>query len=636
MNPQQSALLNKCLAALAQAVTASALLVSAAAASATDTQDIEAGRARALLGGGASQLPSIVASDKRQAAQLGADAERDAPARSARPPAPATNQFEHYVRVVTGTSVNVFGRSFFRNVPSTFAPNGNAAVNADYTIGAGDELQIRAWGMVDMDVTATVDRNGTISIPRVGVVKVAGLRYRDLQGHLTSAVGRIFNNFELTVNVSQVRSVQVYVVGHAVRPGTYTVNAMSTLLNALLTSGGPSSTGSLRRIQLKRGGETVASFDLYDVLLAGDKTKDVSLRDGDVIYIPEMGPLAALTGNVKQPGIFELKDNASVAQALRWAGGLDSSTEGKAVIVEKNRDNAYATLAELPAGTPATALDALPLGAGDIVRVFSPASVPVQIRASREFVRVSGEVKQSGMVELRKGETLRELIARLGGTTEHGYVFATRLLRDSVRISQQDRLDEAARRFEDEIEAVAAQRTAATSDADAVARIAAEVERQRQMARKMRDVRAEGRIVLEMADSRAQVKDLPDVVLQDGDAVLVPRMPSTVDVLGAVVQQNAIMYRKNRTVNDYLDRAGGLTENADKSEMYVIRADGSAQSVRSAGWLSGLGATIVNPGDAIIVPNQVNRGSLAQSLREWTSIFYQFGLGAAGLKVLKD
>lgn len=547
--------------------------------------------------------------------------------------------FEIYATAVTGKDLTIFGSGLFSDVPTTFAPLDSAPVNPDYTIGTGDELQIRGWGMMDMDVTVTVDRRGAISIPRVGSINVAGVKYRDLQDYLTKAVSKVYKNFELTVSIAQSRAVQIYVAGHAARPGTYTLSAMSTLLNALFVSGGPEPAGSMRNIQLKRGNQVVTTFDLYDMLVNGDKSKDVPLRDGDLIYIPEVGPLVALTGDVKQPSIFELKGQNSLADVVRWAGGFDSSAEGKQIVVERSVNNDYQTVAELPADSQASTdrLAPIQVHPADILRVFSPGAVPVQIKVQREYVKVSGEVKQSGVFELRKGETLRELIARLGGPNENGYLFATRLVRESVRKSQQIKLNEAADRFERDLDSSAADRLARTSDQSNVAAIAADIERQRRIAQRMRQVKAEGRIVLELADSNAQVKDLPDLPLQDGDTVYIPRKPGTVEVVGAVYQPNSIVYRPHRTVNDYLALAGGYTNSADKDEIYVIRSDGAAKSNHNNGWsFSGLGGDIVNPGDTIVVPEKIERNSWVQSFKEWTTIFYQFGLGAAGLKVLKN
>lgn len=546
--------------------------------------------------------------------------------------------FQSYVRGVTDQELPVFGRELFREMPDTFAPISAVQVNPDYIIGTGDELQIRGWGMVDIDLNVTVDRSGAIYIPRVGSVKVAGVKYRDLQAYLKSAVGKIFSNFDLTASIAQTRAVQVYVVGHAVRPGTYTLSAMSTLVNALFTSGGPDASGSMRNIQVKRGGKTVTTFDVYDMLINGDKSKDVPLEDGDIIYIPEVGPLVALTGNVKKPAIFELNGNSSLSDLLGWAGGFDSAAARKQVVIEKNVDNKYVTIANLVADQngAGTALASIPLQPADILRVFSPGAVPVEAQIKNEYVRVGGEVMHTGVFKIKKGETLRELIARLGGVNEDGYLYAMQFNRESVRRAQQAKLDEAADRFEQDIEATANSRMAGKSDKDNIDAITTELARQRQLAQRLRSVKAEGRIVLELANGDAEVKNLPDLPLQDGDSIYIPRKPGTVNVIGSVFQQGAFIYKPRRTVNDYLALAGGAMVNAETSETYLLHADGTAQSGRNSGLFNGLGGASVNPGDAIVVPEKIDRSSWTQSLKEWTSILYQFGLGAAGLKVLKN
>jgi protein involved in polysaccharide export with SLBB domain len=594
--------------------------------------------AQELNGGGSraqptdsGSLPSIRSRSDRQSPNPPAT-------RPATRPTPAAGPFQTYVTGVTGQNLPIFGKDLFNDVPSTFAPFDGIQVNQDYIIGTGDELQIRGWGMVDIDVSATVDRSGAIFIPRVGSVKVSGVQYKDLQGYLKKAVGKIYNNFELTASIAQTRAVQIYVVGHAVRPGTYTLSAMSTLLNAVFTSGGPDTTGSMRNIQLKRGAQTISNFDLYDMLSKGDKSSDVTLRDGDVIYIPEVGPLVALTGSVKQQAIYELKGKANLAELLAWAGGFDSAAETKQVIVEKNVDNRYKTVVELVADNAVTngQLASIAVNPTDVLRVFAPGAVPVQAQIQNEYVRVGGEVKQSGIFLLKKGETLRELVARVGGPNENGYLFATQLNRESVRRMQQSKLDEVADRFERDLESNATQRIGASADQTNAAKLSAEAEQQRRIVQKLRSIKAEGRIVLDLPGADSQVKNLPDLPLHNGDSIYIPRRPGTVDVLGSVFQQNAFVYRPQRTVNDYIQQSGGLLTTADKSEIYVIRADGAAKSGQSTAWFSGITSVELNPGDTVVVPEKIDRSTFMQSLKEWTAIFYQFGLGAAGLKVLKD
>ncbi|MBF8262302.1 MAG: hypothetical protein HW376_1831, partial [candidate division NC10 bacterium] len=220
------------------------------------------------------------------------------------------NEFQQFLMQSTGRDLPIFGANLFRTVPSTFAPVENVPVMPDYVIGPGDEIQIRAWGQIDVDYNAVVDRNGAISVPKVGVVDVAGIKASDLPAFLKTVFGRTFRNFQLTATLGKLRSIQIFVVGQAKRPGTYTVSSLSTLVTAVFAAGGPSSKGSMRNIQLKRGNQVVAEIDLYDLLLSGDKSRDAKLLPGDVIYIPPVGPLVAVAGSVNIPAVYELKQNA--------------------------------------------------------------------------------------------------------------------------------------------------------------------------------------------------------------------------------------------------------------------------------------------------------------------------------------
>ena len=167
------------------------------------------------------------------------------------------NDFQDFINQTTGQKLPLYGYDLFRRAPSTFAPVENIPVTPDYLIGPGDELLIRAWGQIDVDYRATVDRNGAISIPRVGTVQVAGLKYQEFSIAVKKAVSKNFRNFELLVTLGQLRSIQIFVVGQARSPGAYTVSSLSTLVNAVFSAGGPSTRGSMRAIQLKRGTQLV-------------------------------------------------------------------------------------------------------------------------------------------------------------------------------------------------------------------------------------------------------------------------------------------------------------------------------------------------------------------------------------------
>ena len=224
-----------------------------------------------------------------------------------------------------GTLLPVYGDSLFRQVPSTFAPLREVNVTPDYVLGPGDQLVVRIWGQVNFNAQLTVDRSGSIYLPQVGEIHVAGLPYAQVRQHIHDAVSRIYKSFDLDVEMGQLRSIQVFVVGQARRPGTYTLSSLSTLVTALFATGGPSVQGSLRDIQLRRNGQTITHFDLYDLLILGDMSKDAQLLPGDVIYIPPVGAQVAVSGDVHIPAIYELKGATTVEQALRFAGGLSAT-----------------------------------------------------------------------------------------------------------------------------------------------------------------------------------------------------------------------------------------------------------------------------------------------------------------------
>ena len=246
-----------------------------------------------------------------------------------------TSEFQIFIQQSTGKLLPRFGANLFTGSPSTFAPVESIAMPPDYRVGPGDEIRIRVWGQLDGESRGMVDRNGNIDIPKIGTVPVAGVRMDALESHIRAAIGRNYRNFELNVTLGQLRSVRIFVVGHARRPGSYTVSALSTLVSALFASGGPSATGSMRQVQLKRGGKVVTEFDVYDFLAKGDQSKDAQLLSGDVIFIPPEGPQVALSGSVRVPGIYELKGAGSLKEVIDLAGGLTATARGQKAMLER-------------------------------------------------------------------------------------------------------------------------------------------------------------------------------------------------------------------------------------------------------------------------------------------------------------
>jgi polysaccharide export outer membrane protein len=719
---------------------------------------------------------------------------------------PEPNEFQQFLYSSTGKQLDLFGQEFFSNPPSTFAPVADAPVAPDYMVGPGDEVVVRAWGQIEFNLSLTVDRNGMLVIPKVGAVFVGGMRYQDMQGAIHAEMSKVYRNFEMAVTMGQLRGIQIFVVGMATQPGSYTVGSMSTLVNALFAAGGPSPKGSMRRIQLKRANKVISEFDLYDMLLKGDTSKDIRLRQGDVIVIPPSGPMVAVAGSITTSAVFELKqDTTSLGEVLGWAGGLTTVTRGQNATLERidaresrkveefkldgeglkqtlrdgdlvtlfaispkfdnavtvrgfvaqpsrypwreglrvrdllptvdavtspeywrsrnrtlteatranrdpmnrdsinrdsinrdsinrdsinrdsinrdsiNRDSMnrdltnrdryqdsseglrlvspqevswdYAVIERLKPNAT-TELVAFNLGAavikgdpqhnmllqpGDIVTVFSSTDVRIPQGSQRRYVRLEGEFVGAGVYSARPGETLRQLVARMGGFTSSAYLFGAEFIRESARVLQQKQLDESLNRMEQEAERTASNASRNALNTEDAVNSKARAEAQRQLIAKLRSIKATGRLVLDLPpDQSASVKDLPDLPLEDGDRFFVPPTPSVVSVLGSVFNPNTFIYRDTKRANDYLAQAGGPSRSADEDSLYLLRADGSVVSKRQKGWFGGMGGERVMPGDAIIVPEDFERVSLSKELKDWSQIFYQFALGVAGLKVLQQ
>src|SRR6202789_3898819 len=250
-------------------------------------------------------------------------------------PLDSPTEFQLLVANSIGKMLPIYGVNLFRSPPSRFSPLNLVPVTPDYVIGPDDELLIQAWRQVTLNNRYIVDRSGNIYIPQVGSIQVSVLPFGQGRDFLKSQMGRVFRNFDLNVNMGRLRSIQVFVVGQARRPGSYTISSLSTLVNALFATGGPNVEGSLRGIQLKRDGKVITTFDLYDLLIRGDKSRDSRLLPGDVIFIPTVGPEVAVAGSISNPAIYELKGETTVAQTLALAGGETNVAAGSSVRLER-------------------------------------------------------------------------------------------------------------------------------------------------------------------------------------------------------------------------------------------------------------------------------------------------------------
>ena len=740
-----------------------------------------------------TQNPNRNYSDTEQSSRQSSGQNQERP--GLLPPQPLT-EFQKFVASTTNQVLPIFGSQLFRKVPSTFAPLDMTPVPSDYVVGPGDELRIRVWGQVSFQANLRVDRSGEVYLPQVGPVHVAGIPFSALDAHLRSAIGRVYRNFNLTADIGQIRAIQVYVAGAAQQPGVYTVSSLSTLVDTLFASGGPSIQGSMRHIELRRGSEIVTDFDLYDLIAHGDKSKDVKVLAGDVLFIPPVGPEVAVAGSVRNPAIYEMRPGESLAAIIADAGGVSAIAAEARISIERIKDHRdrsamevaydaaglatplsdgdlvrvfsiipryqqtvtlrgntanpgrfawhpgmhisylipdrdslitrdywwqraqlglptpefestavlsqnglqqdrnvnaqqrgdnsslasqentrsslmatsakrtevralapeidwnYAVIERLDADTLKATLIPFDLGklvlqhdtsqdlelqAGDVVSVFSEADIRVPIAQQTKMVTLGGEFTHAGVYTVQPGETFRHLVERAGGLTPNAYLYGSEYTRESTRKIQQARIDEYVQTLSMGIQrsnlAVAASTVGSAQDPTSAA---AAQSNERELLKSLQQIRATGRIVLRFTPNSTGTNILPDITMEDGDHFIVPSVPATVNVVGAVYDQNSFLFAPGEKVGMYLQLAGGPNRDSDRKHEFLIRANGEVVShdVGQGLWSSHFNNLKVNPGDTLVVPEKTYKPSSLRSLIEYSQLVSNFALGAAAISVI--
>lgn len=669
------------------------------------------------------------------------------------------NDFQKFVFEATGKLLPLYGADFFKDADSANPSQGTPVPN-DYPLGPGDELLIRGWGSIDFDLRAVVDRNGLISIPKVGTVPLAGVRAADAEGVIRNAISKYFHGFNLNVTLGQLRTITIYVVGQAKRPGTYVVSSLSTLVTALSDTGGPNQTGSLRHVQVKRAGKQIAELDFYAFLAKGDKSNDVKLIDGDVIVIPPAAGFVALTGAVETPAIYEVQgQSVDVQSVLELAGGLPVIADPRRALLEriepgKSRPRSVEEFAldkeglkkSLKPGDLLTVLpmrpefsnaitlrgafhgtlrmpyhdgmtvtslipskeslvsraslqrqnhetrqpenltqdignlydeinwdyavverlnrhdlsvslisfnlgkaladpngnDNVPLQAGDTVTVFSINDVRVPITKRRVFVRVEGEVQKPGVYQVTAGDSLIGVLQKAGGLTGDAFLFGTEFYRESVRTQQQQNLDKFVSRLEQQMLQASQKNlsnlgvTDSAAAQQAQAQVALEATSRNRFLQKLREIKATGRIALNVSPQDKGFAQLPDFRLENGDRLFVPNRPDFVHAFGAVNTESAMLWQPGKTISDYLEQSG-VSATADEGGAFVMRASGMVLS-NSGRWLSSVKGQPALPGDIIVVPEKVDVetswNAFVRGTKDISQIFANFGLAAAAVHTL--
>ncbi|OGF57283.1 MAG: hypothetical protein A2497_03640 [Candidatus Firestonebacteria bacterium RifOxyC12_full_39_7] len=698
-----------------------------------------------------------------------------------------------------------FGYNIFKAASTTFAPTDNVPVGPDYIVGPGDNFVVYVWGkLVQETFSLTVDRDGKISLPKAGAVFLWGMKFGEAEKLIKDALSQNYANFSINVTMGKLRTIRIFVLGEVKKPGGYTISSLSTLFHSLYEAGGPTKVGSLRKVKLIRDNKVVSTIDLYDFLLVGEKGLDVKLQSNDTVFVPSIGAVAGVTGNIKKPGIYELAGETKLSALMKMVGGVtpsgyvsriqiertingerkavldvelktgDALKDGKDIIVNdgdlitvfpinKLKYN-YVTLYgnvgrpaeyELTPGLkvkeliekaggilPGTylnraeisrykndkareivAFDPDKLLKGDVkenqalkewdeVTVYSQSEIlPVQyveisgavnkegrfelaekmkvsdlifkakglkktasmdsaelfkivfgkqpeikkinlkkllvegafdedyileagdhlfIReetswTKKKKITLSGEVKFPGVYVADSNEKLSSVLERAGGYSEKASPKSAVFTRESVKTIQQKTMLKYMQRLQQEVAAEGA-KLAATGQTDADTKKAAEtVKRKEDLVKVLGSIDVPGRLIIKLEDLKAFKDSKDDIIIEDGDSLYIPQIPSTVNVIGSVYNPTSIVYEPERNIHFYLDRVGGTTKDADRGDVYIVRASGEVDKNNAWG-------KNIERGDTIIVPAELKtETNWLKVLTDTSTIFFNAAVGVSAI-----
>ena len=296
-----------------------------------------------------------------------------------------------------------YGRGIFNKTVSTFAPTDDAPIPSDYRLGVGDQLVVQLFGKENAEYALVIGRDGSVNFPKLGGIALAGMTFEDAKQLIETRVSQQMIGVESAITLGRLRAINIFMSGEVSVPGAYSVSALATVSQALFQAGGVNTIGSLRDIQVRRAGEVVSRFDVYDLLMRGDVADDVRLQSGDVIFVPTVTSVVEIRGEVRRPMAYELKGGESLSGLIAMSGGFTKDAFASlAVLVRTSVDGGLPSAQSLNLLSPTA--QQLALKDGDIL------DVPSTGGALANTVDVRGAVYRPGLIGWSPGLRVSDIL----------------------------------------------------------------------------------------------------------------------------------------------------------------------------------------------------------------------------------
>ena len=475
----------------------------------------------------------------------------------------------------------LYGSNFFNTFQTSFMPINEPNPDSGYTLDVGDILQIQLVGQEDYVEDFSVNPDGSISLPDIGKIAIAGLSLDDASQLLKSKVNAAFIGAEVFISLSKIRDVNILVTGNAQNPGIYTLTGNSNILHAMSAAGGISEFGSLREINLIRDNKVIESLDIYELLIEGKYNIKKRLRSGDVVFVKSRKNIVTIDGAVNRPARYEALEGQNLDSIINYANGISRNADRENISLERILGG---TLKTIPIRNDIQ-FRTIEAKDGDLIYI-------------REYpyreAKIYGAVLKPGSYTMTAGEALDDLVKKAGGYTENAYAFGAIYLNEDAKLVGKLSKEILYQEFLDNILALSQQNVMGLDLAPIIS-----------LTQEIKKSEVKGRVVVDLLNE----KTIDRYNIQDGDELFIPEKSNVVYVFGETSSQGGVMFSENKSVEYFIDKMGGFKKFADRESIYILYPNGESQlykSKRNIFESRPQSEVEIYPGSIIFIPKEID------------------------------
>tara|TARA_B100000963_G_scaffold78022_1_gene66059 strand:+ start:27015 stop:28838 length:1824 start_codon:yes stop_codon:yes gene_type:complete len=509
--------------------------------------------------------------------------------------------------------LKLFGSDFFNTFQTSFMPINEPNPDSGYTLDVGDVLKIQLVGQDEYIEEFNINRDGSINLPDVGKVIVAGLSLNEASQLIKSKINSAMIGADAFITLAEIRDVNILVSGNAQNPGIYTLTGNSNILHAISAAGGISEFGSIREINLIRDNSIIESLDVYDLLIEGKYNLKKRLRSGDIIFVESRKSIVTIDGAVYRPAKYEVLDKQNLFTIIEYANGIKRTADRENISLERILDGSLKTI---PVRNDIQ-FKTIEAEDGDLIYVRE--------HPYRQ-AKISGAVLKPGTYTMSPGETLNDLIQKAGGYTDNAYQFGAIYINEDAKLINEKSKEILYQEFLDNIIAVSQQNIGGSFDLAPIVKLTEE----------LKNTETNGRVVVDLLDDSS----INLYTVKEGDDLFIPEKNNVVYVYGEISSEGAVMYSSNEGIEYFINKSGGFKKFADNESIYILHPNGESQLYRSKRNIfenSPRSQVRVYPGSIIFVPKALDESAPRRlAAQAYVSILGNLGIALASLSAIND